>query len=400
MNSIFTEIYNDRLFQITVSAIVAVIVSVAAIPVIIKISRLKNLMAEPGERSSHIKKTPTLGGVAIFASTLISYFLWSNPDEGEFVHLSISAMVILFFLGVKDDILVLSPKKKMYVQIAASALVVVFGDVRLENLFGIFGIDEIPYILSLPLTVFVFIALINAINLIDGIDGLAGGIGMICGGLFGLWFYLNGYFALACLASSMAGSLLGFLRFNYSKTSKIFMGDTGSLIVGFLLTMFAIKFVQLNIAYRFDPNALFSAPILAIVVLIVPIFDTLRVFIVRLKDKKSPFVGDRNHLHHILIDSGMTHLQASVVLWVFTVVSTIAFLFITKNSDNTTSLYILAGLFGVYMWLSHILKARNARLQELLDAEEAEAERQKEIQEQQAILLEEKKLAKPALEIR
>ncbi|NBB30776.1 glycosyltransferase family 4 protein [Cellulophaga sp. BC115SP] len=400
MNSIFTEIYNDRLFQIIVSAIVAAIVSVAAIPVIIKISRLKNLMAEPGERSSHIKKTPTLGGVAIFASTLISYFLWSNPDEGEFVHLSISAMVILFFLGVKDDILVLSPKKKMYVQIAASALVVVFGDVRLENLFGIFGIDEVPYILSLPLTVFVFIALINAINLIDGIDGLAGGIGMICGGLFGLWFYLNGYFAMACLAASMAGSLFGFLRFNYSKTSKIFMGDTGSLIVGFLLTMFAIKFVQLNIAYRFDPNALFSAPILAIVVLIVPIFDTLRVFIVRLKDKKSPFVGDRNHLHHILIDSGMTHLQASVVLWVFTVVSTIAFLFITKNSDNTTSLYILGGLFGLYMWLSHILKARNAKRQELLDAAEAEAQKQKEIQEQQAILLEEKKLGKPALEIR
>ncbi|MDI9873265.1 glycosyltransferase family 4 protein [Flectobacillus rivi] len=400
MNSIFTEIYNDRLFQIIVSAIVAAIVSVAAIPVIIKISRLKNLMAEPGERSSHIKKTPTLGGVAIFASTLISYFLWSNPDEGEFVHLSISAMVILFFLGVKDDILVLSPKKKMYVQIAASALVVVFGDVRLENLFGIFGIDEVPYILSLPLTVFVFIALINAINLIDGIDGLAGGIGMICGGLFGLWFYLNGYFAMACLAASMAGSLFGFLRFNYSKTSKIFMGDTGSLIVGFLLTMFAIKFVQLNIAYRFDPNALFSAPILAIVVLIVPIFDTLRVFIVRLKDKKSPFVGDRNHLHHILIDSGMTHLQASVVLWVFTVVSTIAFLFITKNTDNTTSLYILGGLFGLYMWLSHILKARNAKRQELLDAAEAEAQKQKEIQEQQAILLEEKKLGKPALEIR
>jgi len=400
MNNIFTEIYNDRLFQIIVSAIVAAASSVASIPVIIKISRLKNLMAEPGERSSHVKKTPTLGGVAIFASTLFSYFLWSNPDEGEFVHLSISATVILFFLGVKDDILVLSPKKKMYVQIAASALVVVFGDVRLENLFGIFGIDEIPYLLSLPLTVFVFIALINAINLIDGIDGLAGGIGMICGGLFGLWFYLNGYFALACLASSMAGSLFGFLRFNYSKTSKIFMGDTGSLIVGFILTMFAIKFVQLNIAYRFDPNALFSAPILAIVVLIVPIFDTLRVFIVRLKDKKSPFVGDLNHLHHILIDSGMTHLQASMILWVFTVVSTIAFLFITKNTDNTTSLYILAGLFGVYMWFSHILRARNAARQEI--AEEHVEVKQKEIQEQQpqSLKLEEKKIVKPALEVR
>lgn len=362
--NIFWTIYNDRLFQIIVSALVACAVSIAAIPVIIKISRLKNLMAEPGERSSHIKKTPTLGGVAIFASTLISYFLWENPDEGQLIHLSISAIVMLFFLGVKDDILVLSPKKKMIVQIAASGLVVILADLRIEHLFGIFGINEVPYVLSLPLTVFVFIALINAVNLIDGIDGLMGGIGMIAGGMFGLWFYLNGHYALACLAASMAGSLIGFLKFNYSKTSKIFMGDTGSLIVGFLLTMFAVKFIQLNIQYRFDPKASFSAPILAIVVLIVPIFDTLRVFIVRLKDKKSPFVGDRSHLHHILIDSGLTHFQASVILWLFTLISTILFLSISKTIDNTTSLYILIALFGVYMWVAHIINTNNTRRQQ------------------------------------
>lgn len=356
MTNFFLNLYNDRLFQIILSAIVACATSITAIPVIIKISRLKNLMADPGERSSHVTKTPTLGGVAIFASTLISYFLWENPDEGQLIHLSISAIVILFFLGVKDDILVLSPKKKMFVQVAVSGLVVILADLRIENLFGIFGINEIPYVISLALTVFVFIALINAINLIDGIDGLAGGIGMIAGGMFGLWFYLNGHYALACLAFSMAGSLVGFLRFNYSKTSKIFMGDTGSLLVGFMLTMFAIKFIQLNIEYRFNPNASFSAPILAIIVLIVPIFDTLRVFIVRLKDKKSPFVGDRNHLHHILIDSGMSHFQSSVILWTFTLISTILFFTISKTTDNTTSLYILAVIFAIYMWVSHILK--------------------------------------------
>ena len=359
MSNFFINLYNDRLFQVIISAIVAFATSITAIPVIIKISRLKNLMADPGERSSHITKTPTLGGVAIFASTLISYFLWENPDEGQLIHLSFSAIVILFFLGVKDDILVLSPKKKMFVQVAVSALVVILADLRIENLFGIFGINEVPYLLSLPLTVFVFIALINAINLIDGIDGLAGGIGMIAGGMFGLWFFLNEHFAMACLAASMAGSLFGFLRFNYSKTSKIFMGDTGSLIVGFLLSMFALKFIQLNIEYQFNPNASFSAPILAIVVLIVPIFDTLRVFIVRLKDKKSPFVGDRNHLHHILIDSGLSHFQTSVILWTFTLVSTILFLTISKKTDNTTSLYILVVLFAIYMWIAHILKQKN-----------------------------------------
>lgn len=373
MSNFFLNLYNDRLFQVIISAIVACATSITAIPVIIKISRLKNLMADPGERSSHITKTPTLGGVAIFASTFISYFLWENPDEGQLIHLSISAIVILFFLGVKDDILVLSPKKKMFVQVAVSALVVVFADLRIENLFGIFGINEVPYAMSLPLTVFIFIALINAINLIDGIDGLAGGIGMIAGGMFGLWFFLNGYFALACLAASMSGALLGFLRFNYSKTSKIFMGDTGSLIVGFLLSMFALKFIQLNIEYRFNPNASFSAPILAIVVLIVPIFDTLRVFIIRLKDKKSPFVGDRNHLHHILIDSGLSHFQTSVILWSFTLISTILFLTISKTTDNTTSLYILVVLFAIYMWISHILKQNNTNRQMIEKGNDSQA---------------------------
>ena len=293
----------------------------------------------------------------------MSYFLWENPDEGQLIHLSFSAIIILFFLGVKDDILVLSPKKKMFVQIAASALVVILADLRIENLFGIFGVNEIPYVISLILTVFVFIALINAINLIDGIDGLAGGIGMIAGGMFGLWFFLNEHYALASLAASMTGSLVGFLRFNYSRTSKIFMGDTGSLIVGFLLTMFAVKFIQLNIQYRFDPHSSFSAPILAIVVLIVPIFDTLRVFIIRLKDKKSPFTGDRNHLHHILIDSGLSHFQASVILWTFTLISTILFISISKTTDNTTSLYILIALFAVYMFIGHVLKDKNLKRQ-------------------------------------
>jgi UDP-GlcNAc:undecaprenyl-phosphate GlcNAc-1-phosphate transferase len=363
MSNFFLNLYNDRLFQVIISTIVACATSITAIPVIIKISRLKNLMADPGERSSHVTKTPTLGGVAIFASTFISYFLWENPDEGQLIHLSISAIVVLFFLGVKDDILVLSPKKKMFVQVAVSGLVVILADLRIENLFGIFGINEVPYAMSLALTIFIFIALINAINLIDGIDGLAGGIGMIAGGMFGLWFFLNEHFALACLAASMSGALLGFLRFNYSKTSKIFMGDTGSLIVGFLLSMFALKFIQLNIEYRFNPNASFSAPILAIVVLIVPIFDTLRVFIIRLKDKKSPFVGDRNHLHHILIDSGMSHFQTSVILWSFTLISTILFLSISKTTDNTTSLYILIVLFAIYMWIAHILKHNNINRQ-------------------------------------
>lgn len=352
------NLLSDRLVQLVISGLVAFLMSVESIPVIINISRLKNLMDEPGERSSHSNRTPTLGGVAIFASILIGYFLWENPDGGILINLSMVGLVVLFFLGVKDDILVLSPTKKMIFQIVSAALLVVGADLRLDNFFGIFGIYQISYIPSFFLTIFVFIALINAINLIDGIDGLAGGIGMFASIMFGAWFYLNQQYALACLAGSLSGALLGFLRFNFSRTSKIFMGDTGSLIVGFILTVFAIQFVRLNVTSRFDPNAYFSAPILAIVILIVPIFDTLRVFSIRIMNRTSPFVGDRNHLHHILVDLGLTHFQASFILCIFSAVATSLFLMLDDHLDNTQSLMLLAALFVAYLGICHGLKLR------------------------------------------
>jgi len=344
--------------QLLISFAVACVVALEAIPVIINISRLKNLMDEPGDRSAHKDTTPTLGGVAIFASTLIGYFLWENVGEGPLMHLTVVGLVLLFFLGVKDDILVLSPLKKMLVQIGCAGLLIVGADLRLDNFFGIFGWHEIPYLLSVPLTVFVFIALINAMNLIDGIDGLAGGIGLIASAMFGAWFYLNKQYALASMCASVAGALLGFLRFNFSRTSKIFMGDTGSLIVGFLLTVFAVKFIHLNVTYRFEANAYFSAPILAIVVLVVPIFDTLRVFIIRLLSKKDPFTADKNHMHHLIIAQGHSHLTASLILCGSTVVLTGLFLAVHHSLTNTQSLALLLGLFAIYMYVGHVLKAR------------------------------------------
>jgi UDP-GlcNAc:undecaprenyl-phosphate/decaprenyl-phosphate GlcNAc-1-phosphate transferase len=363
------DLLSERWFQIILTTIASAVISTMAIPVIIRISRFKNLMDEPGHRSSHDRKTPTLGGIAIFGSVLISYFAWENPDGGALIHLVTSAVVILFFLGMKDDILVLAPKKKLYVQMAVSAVVIVAGNLRLDSLFGIWGINEIPYLISVPLTIFVFIALINAFNLIDGIDGLAGSIAMIAAGAFGLWFYANGHYAFACLASSIVGSMIGFLRFNFSQRYKIFMGDTGSMILGFLLTVFAVKFVQLNETYIFDPNAYFGAPILALVVLIVPIFDTLRVFMTRIKNKKSPFVGDRNHAHHLLIDNGLSHQQATAILSSFNITMICIFLMLDKIVSNTQAVWVLAGIFIVYVLTCNWLKNRI----KLLDAMDNEA---------------------------
>ncbi|WP_395785651.1 MraY family glycosyltransferase [Aquirufa sp.] len=307
-------LFENKEFQIISSLIISLIISIASIPVIINISKLKDLMAEIELRSSHEKLTPTLGGVAIFAATLISYFIWDNPYEGHEIHLAVADLIILFFLGIKDDILILSPKKKLLIQIAASILLITLGDLRINSLYGLLGISNIPYFLSIIFTTFIFISLINAINLLDGIDGLAGTVGVMASICFGYLFFNLGLFAHATLAFSLAGSLIGFLRYNWSTKNKIFMGDTGSLIVGFLLSFFAVKYIILNSDYLYNPQLGNDAPILAMLILVLPLFDTLRMFIIRLLAFKSPFEGDRNHLHHILIDQGISHMAATIIL--------------------------------------------------------------------------------------
>ncbi|MCE7039498.1 MraY family glycosyltransferase [Dyadobacter sp. CY312] len=355
----FNSMIHHDVYQCILSFLIACFLSIISIPVIINLSNLLHLTAKPGFRSSHQTETPTLGGIAIFASSLIAYFLWPHSEntlDSNIINLSMTGVIILFFLGLKDDILAVDPTKKLIIQIFASLILVAMGNFKIDHFYGIFGIDAVPDIVSIPLTVFVFIAIINAINLIDGIDGLAGGISLIAGLGFGIWFILNDHFSFGCLAFAMSGSLLGFLRFNFSRTSKIFMGDTGSLIVGYLLSIFAVEFLSLNVGYLHDPNAYFNAPIIVMVLLIVPIFDTLRVFIVRIVKGGSPFIADRNHMHHILIDSGLNHFWASFTLWMVTILNSALFFAFHGNITNTASLYIYIGMFGAYMVFAYYMK--------------------------------------------
>ena len=355
------NIIHHDVYQCILSFLIACFLSIISIPVIINLSNLLHLTAKPGFRSSHKTETPTLGGIAIFAASLIAYFLWPHSEnilESNIINLSMTGIVILFFLGLKDDILAVDPTKKLIIQIFASLILVAMGNFKVDNFYGIFGIHAVSDFVSIPLTVFIFIAIINAINLIDGIDGLAGGISLIASLGFGIWFIMNDHFSFGCLAFALSGSLLGFLRFNFSRTSKIFMGDTGSLIVGYLLSIFAVEFLSLNVGYLHDPTAYFNAPIIVMVLLIVPIFDTLRVFIVRIVKGGSPFIADRNHMHHILIDSGLNHFWASFTLWMVTIVNTALFFAFHGDITNTASMYIYIGMFGVYMIVAYYMKKR------------------------------------------
>jgi UDP-N-acetylmuramyl pentapeptide phosphotransferase/UDP-N-acetylglucosamine-1-phosphate transferase len=356
----YIKILDDKDFQLLISFVVSLFITITAIPVIINISRLKDLMAEIKSRSSHKKLTPTLGGVAIFAATLITYFIWDNPKEGHDLHLTISAIIILFFLGIKDDILILSPKKKLLIQIAASLLVISLGNLQVSNLYGLLGLTQLSYNVGLLTTIFIFISLINAINLIDGIDGLAGSVGLFASLMFSYLFYKLGMYAQATLAVSLSGSLLGFLRYNWSTKNKIFMGDTGSLIVGFLLSYFAIKYVVINNNFQVNPMLSKDAPLFALSILILPVFDTIRMFFIRLIEGKSPFEGDRKHLHHVLIDIGFSHKIATALLLFFNIIIVSVFTYLSnyrKESNNKLLLYLVI-VFAIYCTISYLLSKK------------------------------------------
>ena len=327
-----------------------------SVPTIIKISRRKNLMDEPGIRSSHLRKIPNLGGIAIFYSIGIcsSIFAYELFDLYKFLFAS---LVILLYIGVMDDIVVMRAYKKLVAQIVVSAFIVIGSDIRISSLFGIFGIYEMSYFISVLFSIVTFIILINAFNLIDGINGLAGGYSVICSALFGISYYRLGEYnyPLVVLSAIIIGAVLAFLYYNLSnyRTNKIFMGDTGSMLLGFLLAFTSICFIDIFIDKKLPGVPRYhlqSDPVVAVAILILPIVDTLNVIIVRLINKKSPFDADKNHIHHKLLRLNLTHRRSSfyiVVYYLFIV--TVAYYFRHINVNLLLLIILFLGFLGAYI---------------------------------------------------
>jgi len=334
-----------------------------AIPAIIRVAKMKHLFAEPENRSSHTTKVPTLGGVSIFASFIITISLFANERFVDFDLLNAS-LVVLFFFGIKDDILMISPMKKMLAQIIAALMISVGSGVRIPHLFDILGFTEIPYVLSIIISVFVIILIINSFNLIDGIDGLAASIAIVSSTVFGVWFYQNSYFSLALVSSALVGSLIAFLRYNFSERNKIFMGDTGSMIVGFIISVLAIEFINFNSGQLINGSiGMSTAPVVAISILIVPLIDTFRVFIIRVLNKKSPFSPDRNHIHHRLLDLGLSHVKITIIM-ILANMMFIALAFHMKDTGIDKFILLIVSLALFVSSLPFFIKTKEEKLAE------------------------------------
>ena len=284
------------------------------IPSVVNISRLKNLCETPNGRTSHTSSTPNLGGLAVFVALILSTVIFAGTFFKFELMYIYSGLMIVLFVGIKDDIMIIAPMKKLTGQVFAVILIAVFAGIRITNLYGLFHVEQLPYVASILLTVFVFIVIINGFNLIDGIDGLASGIGILTSTVFGIWFWMTGNIGYAIFSFSFVGTLAAFFRFNvFSKTNKIFLGDTGSLLTGFVVGVLACRFLQLELVAQ-GTTFIESAPTVVFGILVIPLFDSLRVFILRVKQGKSPFKADRQHIHHCLLQLGYTHLQATLVL--------------------------------------------------------------------------------------
>ncbi|MEE4247486.1 MAG: MraY family glycosyltransferase, partial [Kangiellaceae bacterium] len=273
----------------------------------------------------------------------------------------------LFFLGLKDDLLILSPRKKFTGQLFAALLLIVFTDTRIYGFSGLLGITIMPYWVSVSFTLFVYILIINAFNLIDGIDGLAGGLAMMASIAFGYLFYQDNDISMTVLASALTGVLIPFLFLNFSKRKKIFMGDTGSMLIGFIIAVFAVRFID-NSQSDLLSSYRTSSPVLTLSILFFPLLDTLRIFFIRLIiHKTSPFVADKNHLHHRFLSIGFSHVQTTAMV-VFINVILIVITYSCKNLDIHMQLLILLvsgtilySLYFIYNWLKELGYFKSAK---------------------------------------
>ena len=289
-------------------------VSYLSIPSIVSVVRQKKLFDVPSRRKSHKHQTPTLGGVAIFAGFTVSSGSFINYNHVPSLQYILVACIIIFFIGLKDDILAIAPLKKLLAQILAGLIIIIPGNLYFSSIHGFFGIYHISIITSLLLTVFVIIVIINSFNLIDGVDGLATLLGIVSSSFFGVWFFISGNIEYSLISASVVGTLLAFFRFNvFGGENKIFMGDTGSLIVGLLMAVQVIMFNEKNIGFT-SAFTIKAAPAVSFAVVIVPLFDTLRVFLIRMSRGRSPFTADKNHLHHCLLKLGFNHIQTALMI--------------------------------------------------------------------------------------
>tara|TARA_R110002096_G_scaffold229836_2_gene419458 strand:- start:333 stop:1442 length:1110 start_codon:yes stop_codon:yes gene_type:complete len=327
------------------------------IPKIIWIVKERGLIDTPDHRSSHKETIPTMAGVAFFLTLLFVLNIIKYWDDNQIGTNLMAGIGLMFAVGLKDDLVLSTPRAKIGAEILAIFFILFCGCLKVNSLGGFLGIENIPSIMSYVLATLIILTIINSFNMIDGIDGLASTMGIAIFIIYGTIFFILDQYFYFLLSLCLTGILLGYLRYNLSKTNKVFMGDTGSLIIGFCIGFLSLKFLATDAsllkAHSFNPE---NSLILIGAIFFIPLFDTLRVIGVRLLQKKSPFSPDNNHIHHVLINSGLTHFQASLFLCLLNLGLAIVFILLSRVFNSLYMVGIFLFTFVVLLGMFHQLR--------------------------------------------
>ncbi len=291
----------------------SLVVSFFLFPVFIRILEKNKILDSPDDRKIHASHTPSMGGTPIFFSCVFSLLVWLPVDIADQFKYLFMSLSIMFLVGLRDDLIPLKPSTKILSQLIPILIFVYLSKERIHSFYEIYEI-EIPVIITFIITSTFLLVFSNSLNLIDGIDGLAGSLCLLILFFFGFWFWIMGSSHYSLLAFCMAGGISSFLIFNWNP-SKVFLGDTGALLLGLFIGYLGIVFLNTNEAASNFKELRFRSPVAAaIAILIIPILDTIRVVIVRLIKRQSPLQADKNHLHHLLLKGRLSHSQATLVL--------------------------------------------------------------------------------------
>ena len=359
--------------KIIAGGFIAFLITFTVIPAIITVAKVKKLYDEPDDnRKLHKEPIPSLGGLGMFIGFIFSILLTiSFSAEAPEFQYYVAAFLLIFFLGIKDDIIIISPVKKFIGQIITSAILVYKAKLVITNMDGFLGVYQINTICSYLLTVFALVVIINAFNLIDGVDGLAGSLGLISSLVFGIFFLINKNIPYAVLAFTFAGSLIAFLIYNFHP-AKIFMGDTGSLMIGLVNSILVIKFIETGSNYSYYPVT--ASPAIGFGILLLPLMDTLRVFSIRIMNGHSPFKPDRNHIHHVLLNHGFDHKSVTFICIIATILITgLTFLF-----QNIGTGYLILAQVVLFFSLIYYLKLHKSKYKLRIIKGEVKTEAQEE----------------------
>lgn len=323
--------------------------SILFFPVLIQLFTKYKLSDSPGGRKIHQNVVPSMGGIGFFIAAAISIGIWNWQFSIPDIRYIFGGVLLMFFVGLRDDFVELNASKKLLGQLVSVLLVVVVADIRVRDFHGFLGIEELNLFSSYAFSIIVLLALTNGFNLIDGLDGLAGTIAIISFSFLGIWFYMQGVESYALISFTFLGGVLAFLVFNWHP-AKIFMGDTGSLTLGFTLGTLIIAFMEINEGL---PNGTFlkfeSTFAASVALMIFPLYDMARVFARRISQGKGPMSPDKSHVHHFLMRMGLQHNQVALILG-FIQLSVILIVIILKDFSDNLVLPIISAIVITLGW--------------------------------------------------